>query len=112
MTDRYEEFARYIEALPHTDHFAESGFNMADAVHECGSPCCLGGHARALTGLYQIPLDEATDRYLGCGYETAYALCFPEGQIYWEDITPAQAGEAIRRAGRGAPADKLWEHVK
>jgi hypothetical protein len=67
--DRIRQLADIIQAQPHTPITAESGFNMCNWTHTCGTPACiaewvrfLDKHFRTKSSRQMVKQAEARDR--------------------------------------------------
>lgn len=125
--ERILALADLIEKQPHTPVQAESGFNMADLVRECGTPACIAGWAaweeEGRPAAVSAPdtgwcLERKAQQYLGLApsgeaelSDTAYSLFYPEGdQVgFYDEITPAQAAACLRHLAETGEVD--WDHA-
>lgn len=62
-------------------HQIERGFDMNGAhvppEDECGSACCIGGHAAYQMGKLNLNIDEALAEFCSIPIEEAHLLCWP-----------------------------------
>jgi hypothetical protein len=118
-TDRIRHLADVIEAQPHTTLAAESGFNMNNWTHTCGTPACICGWTNYVrTGDDEGFLGDvsAAAHYLGISGRQAEELFSPEetGEdgdnfLSWSDITPAHAAAVLRHLAETGRVD--WSVV-
>jgi hypothetical protein len=133
--ERMLELAAEIEKLPH-GHFKpyeennvcnlaiapEHSFNMTYYFDDCGSPCCIAGHAAAKYRAHiEAPWSNGAARdariWLDLTEEQANILFVPRFNFLEDyglpDVTPSQAAQAIRNMAEKPWADEeeLWGHV-
>ncbi|WP_027583959.1 hypothetical protein [Bradyrhizobium sp. Ai1a-2] len=80
------------ERVPMVDRQFSHDFNMGEwnFSHECGSICCIGGTAELLSGRGPHTISTTQTSEL-------HELFYPDDiETFYADITPAQAGQALR----------------
>jgi hypothetical protein len=101
---RILELATVIERAPHhTSSLFDDGVvcSFSMSVWRCGTTACIGGWVETLHGephkLFHGSVGVA--KVLGISYEQAEALCYPGALCIglYEDITPAEAADTLRR---------------
>jgi hypothetical protein len=103
---RILELARVIEQAPHqTDDLGfidgETITRFSMSVWRCGTVACIGGWVQALHAepnkMFHGTISVA--EVLGISFVQAEALCYPGAQSIgrYEDITPAEAADTLRR---------------
>lgn len=94
-----ERMNQLIEHLRNLDNSAESklGFDMEkwygtrdETDHECGTACCICGHAQYLAMLELLPYSCFSD-WLDIPNTDAAAITVPDEDIGAYDASPAQA---------------------
>lgn len=102
-TDRIRQLADIIERQPHTPITAESGFNMDNWTHDCGTPACICGWANSvqneLNGTeHRIGSPMHARNWLGLTTEQGEDLFRPFGidNLLWDSITPTHAAAVLR----------------
>jgi hypothetical protein len=105
--ERIRQLADVIAAQPHTPLAAESGFNMNNWTHTCGSPACIAGWANFIRtdddGTFLGDMVAAA-AWLGINIRQAAELFQPDEPdkdepddiLSWSDITPAHAAAVLR----------------
>jgi hypothetical protein len=112
--DRILALADLVERQPHSDYYADAGFNMETYIHKCGTPSCIAGWAIFTFG-GRSDLDCASDRdtenrdageLLGIGEEQSYALFQPlHLEIPLRKITPKQSAATLRHLAETGEVD-------
>lgn len=105
--DRIRQLADIIQAQPHTPITAESGFNMCNWTHTCGTPACIAGWANFVRtdddGTFLGDMSAAA-MWLGITKSQAEELFAPDedfeeedGPLFlWSEITPTHAAAVLR----------------
>ena len=97
---RILELADLIEAQPHARRDAESGFNMNEWAHDCGTPSCIWGWSESMrlkTNLIDIEAPTSHSlKYLGITGDDGMKLFTPSSAGRYDDITPAHAAAVLR----------------
>lgn len=103
-TELILELANLVEAQPHTDRKASSGFSMVAMTHDCGTPACIAGwaawEARGRPSAFKSDNCFMIGReYLDINTDQAFRLFMPRD---WEENkhTPAQAARTLRHLAR------------
>jgi hypothetical protein len=114
-TERILKLADVIEAQPHTDIEAESGFTMLSYSHVCGTPACIAGWAYWLETGKAIRVEQDVSVEAGAlldlGPSKQNQLFMPD--FSWSGITPPHAAAVLRNLAAtgevdwsvGAPSD-------
>lgn len=106
--ERILQLADVIEAQPHTDQQADSGFNMNFFAHTCGTPSCIAGWAVHLARPGTYPEnEELAQEWLELNNQQARQLFWGEGtkRAFLPDITPAHAAFALRHFAETGTVD-------
>ena len=133
--ERLTELADYIEKLPHftkneivqkpimelnIDYFDQiKGFNMARwfSDRECGTAGCIAGHTISL-----FASEEEKERVLNSPIFLPSAIArnlldidsfdaltlFQPNTLSWNQITPKEAAQAIRKLRDGVDPEEIW----
>ena len=105
--ERILELADLIEKQPHTEIDADSGFNMLDFNHLCGTPSCIAGWAvfQSNGNLEYVNSEEARIA-LGLNRLQCEDLFFAwSSNLSLEDITPAHAAFTLRHLAETGVVD-------
>lgn len=103
-TDNIRRLADVIEAEPHTDREAASGFTMMCFFHTCGTPACIAGWADTLSGADDWSgatrtdcVEERAAKWLGLAASQAYALFWGGTEIKdLKSVSPTHAASVLR----------------
>lgn len=109
--------ADLIEKQPHVELNSDSGFNMREYHHRCGTPSCIAGWVNEMSKETNCGGPEhSAAKYLELDWVTADRLFEPShlsgyhgGVFGWRDITPQQAATTLRKLAETGEVD--WSHV-
>jgi len=120
--ERLEEVAQWLEAGAPERKFNMNRLldtSMSSAEKNwCGTECCIAGYVVTRykpLGWYGDEVEKDARDLLGLDYPLSDALFYPKvlGSIDsfddWEDITPAQAAQAVRNVMEHN--NPLWEEI-
>jgi len=96
--------AELIGVQDHASVNSDHGFNMANYLHPCGTPCCIAGFAAKISEMEEVTktrvFNDAAE-WLGITSEMANELFCPEPRgllpyrMSHEDITPKMAKKVL-----------------
>lgn len=104
--DRINALADLIEQQPHTSIHAMDGFNMSGWTHTCGTPSCIAGWARHMSGQTEPSAWTIGEEWLGLTETQSDELfLMTDSDISFEDVTPAHAAAVLRHLAATGTVD-------
>lgn len=116
--DNIKKLIKTLEAVEYVEDVrrAESGFNMLDYTHDCGTPSCIAGYAAFLSNPNDFENSECYNKavsWLGLDHNGgALRLFCPLTVTDWDDIKPEHVIKALNIIiEENDIPENIWERV-